>query len=1092
VTGISGRLVTASFAQKALTTLAGAERVPPTVARALESWQARVEAALGPASSIRSVTDVAVIPLLALLGYQVASRHDEPHGCTLQLAGASPSSVVALIAAWGAPLQAMWRESTRHAAATDARWILCCNGTSLRVVDGQRTWSRDYLEFDLAQVAHDDAAMTMLWSLVRARAMAESPPVLEAAVARSARHGVDVCRTLGNGVLESLQLLVTALRRPGSSPAPLFEQSLTVLYRVLFLLFAEARGLVPLWHPVYRDRYSIESIVSALLAKGLYRGVWHAVQAISRLAHSGFSTSGLRVTAFNGRLFAPGHAADFDRRPIPDAVMTQVVLAVATTPVTRGGARARIAYGDLDVEQLGAVYEQVLEYQPPDVGRNMPASLRRTRELRKATGTFYTPRALTAALVRQTLAPLVEGATFEQIVSLRVLDPAMGSGAFLVGACRYLAAAAEDALVREGRWHPHDVTIADRIELRRTIAVRCLYGVDVNPMAVQLARLSLWLVTLAADKPLSFLDHHLIAGDSLVGASTADLGRQPSRVAGRRARHVTVPLFEGADAAPVLDEASRIRRAMGTTPDDDVSVVRSKERALAALDARDSALGRWRRALDLWCAGWFTPDGDAIDRRTFLALTDHLLTGRSILPAATAERLLAAAAAVAERYRFVHWELAFPEIFVDEQGARRPEGGFDAVIGNPPWDMVRGDAGDAPARGAARNHARQLQAFVREAGIYRVEGRAHMNRYQLFTERAFHLTRRHGRIGLVLPSGVISDVGAAPLRRFLFDRAAVDTVTGIDNRDAIFPIHRSVRFVLLSATAGAGTETIRCRFGVRRASDLDRDTQGLTLTRRFLTHLSGADDLGMPELASPRDLAIVERLAATCPALASAQGWQVTFGRELNATDDRGAFRRIGHRRKGRPVLEGKHIDSFRAHLDRCRVEVPPASPAAARAPQRERLAYRDVASAGNRLTIIAALVPAHAITTHTLCCLKTPLASARQRVLCALLNSFVANYLVRMRVTTHLTVGLMSRLPVPFISPGSAEGTALAHLTRALERGQAAIDEMPEYAQLQARVARLYGLTREEFKHVLDTFPLIPASTRAAALTQFNEVKHL
>jgi hypothetical protein len=1078
VTGISGRLVTASFAREALTTIAGAERVPPKIARALESWQARVEAALGPSSGVRTVADVAVIPLLRLLGYEVASRHDDADRCTLQLAGASPSSVIALIAAWGAPLHALWRTATLSAAETDARWVLCCNGRSLRVVDGQRTWSRDHVEFDLAQVAHDDAAVTMLWSLVRAGAMAGSPPVLDTAVERSARHGVDVCRALGSGVLESLRLLVAALRRPGSSPAPLFEQSLTILYRVLFLLFAEARGLVPLWHPVYRDRYSIESIVNALLSKGLYRNVWHAIQAISCLAHSGYGTGGLRVTAFNGRLFAPGQASEFDRRPIGDTVMTRVVLAVATTAITRSGARARIAYGDLDVEQLGAVYEQVLEYEP--------ASLERTRELRKATGTFYTPRALTASLVRQTLAPLVEGATSERILSMRVLDPAMGSGAFLVGACRYLAAAAEDALVREGRWHPHDITAADRIELRRTVASRCLYGVDLNPMAVQLARLSLWLVTLAADKPLSFLDHHLVAGDSLVGASTTDLRRQPSRLVGRQGRRAAVPLFEDADVAPVLDEASRIRRAMGTTPDDEVSVVRAKERSLSALDARDTALGRWRAALDLWCAGWFTADCEALDRGTFLALTDQILTGRSTLPAAIASRLLAAAAAIAERRRFVHWELTFPEVFVDDQG-RRLAGGFDAVIGNPPWDMVRGDDGDGDARAAAREHARQLQGFVREAGIYRVEGRAHMNRYQLFAERALQLTRRGGRIGLILPSGIVSDVGAAPLRRFLFDRAAVDTITGLDNRDAIFPIHRSVRFVVLSATAGAETEVIRCRFGIRRASDLDRDSEPLTLTRRFLTQLSGADDLGVPELASPYDLAIVERLAATCPALASAEGWQVTFGRELNATDDRGAFRPIEPRSTGRPVVEGKHIDSFRAHVDRCVVEVPSASPAYGRAPHRERLAYRDVASAGNRLTIIAALVPRRAITTHTLFCLKTPLAAGRQRVLCALLNSFVANYLVRMRVTTHVTAGLMSRLPVPFSAPGDGEHARLARLARTLEHGPDAIDDMPEYAELQARVARLYGLAREDFAHVLDTFPLVPAATRAAALTWFD-----
>src|SRR6185295_3889043 len=123
------------------------------------------------------------------------------------------------------------------------------------------------------------------------------------------------------------------------------------------------------------------------------------------------------------------------------------------------------------------------------------------------------------------LEPLTKGRSADQILQLKILDPAMGSGAFLVAACRYLTAAAEDALIEDGTWHAHDVTATDRAVLRREIASRCLFGVDLNPMAVQLARLSLWLVTLATDKPLSFLDHHLVTGNSLVGASPDDLRR---------------------------------------------------------------------------------------------------------------------------------------------------------------------------------------------------------------------------------------------------------------------------------------------------------------------------------------------------------------------------------------------------------------------------------------------------------------------------------------------------------------------------------------------------------------------------------------
>ena len=231
------------------------------------------------------------------------------------------------------------------------------------------------------------------------------------------------------------------------------------------------------------------------------------------------------MTAFNGRLFAPTQSAAFDRTRIEDTVMGAAVMAVGTTR-SRSTGRVRISYRDLDVEQLGAVYERVLDYEPA-AGRALRLS--RTRDVRRSSGTFYTPRAVTAFLVRRTLEPLVRGRCAEEILRLRILDPAMGSGAFLVGACRYLASAAEDSLLRDGRWHHGDVTATDRAALRREIAQRCLFGVDLNPMAVQLARLSLWLASLASDKPLTFLDHHLVAGDSLIGGTLDDALRPACR-----------------------------------------------------------------------------------------------------------------------------------------------------------------------------------------------------------------------------------------------------------------------------------------------------------------------------------------------------------------------------------------------------------------------------------------------------------------------------------------------------------------------------------------------------------------------------------
>jgi hypothetical protein len=1086
VAGLRGRLISASFAHEELPAMPGVGRAPTEVVRALDHWADRRAMTLGPTSSVRAVADVALVPLLRVLGFEIGRRIDREGLVIVEAVLPNGGAMPAIALPWGDSLDRVWRSVVLDGIRADARWCFCCNGTALRVVDAHRTWSRRHVEFDLNLVA-DDGLRTLVWALARAEAMAERPPLLDRAAELSARHGMAVCRALGSGVLDALTALYRTLaRRSRRGPDALFEQSLTVVYRVLFLLFAEARGLVPMWHPVYRERYTIEAIASALLTGRRCRGIWEAVLAISRLAHAGCRAGELEVTAFNGRLFSPRSCPAFDQTRISDDIMGQAVIRLATTTAP-GGGRTRIRYGDLDVEQLGAVYERVLEYEP--IANGGRAGLTHTREARRSSGTFYTPRAITAFLVRQTVEPLVRGRRADEILRLRILDPAMGSGAFLVAACRYLAAEAEASLIREGTWHPGDVTPGDRASLRRDIAQRCLYGVDLNPTAVQLARLSLWLATLAADRPLTFLDHHLTAGDSLVGATVDDVRRQPPWTGRAQRRPAALPLFGDTDLGPALEQAVRTRHRLAHEPDDSPAIVAAKEKALAALRAADSAIDRWWRVLDLWCAGWFWDEGSPPSTAIFADLCDRLLHGRGTLPADTTERPLRHASTLAARHRFLHWPLVFPEIFADERGVPLGAPGFDAVIGNPPWDMVRGDSGHADARAGRRIDARRLTGFAREAGVYRVETRSHVNRYQLFLERALQLTRTGGRIGLVLPSGIVTDSGVAPLRRHLFDRADVESVVGLDNRGGLFPIHRSLRFVLVTGTRGRPTTAVACRFGVSRVEDLDGGPKPIVVTRGLLARLSGGDDLGVPEMATERDVRILEHVSAHVPWLGAPDGWHVRFGRELNASDDRGLFRPSSGRTDARPVLEGKQIEPFRVALNECRYELTPGG-RPTRVPRRARLAYRDVASATNRLTLIAAVVPASAVTTHTLFCLKTPLPIEMQHVLCALLNSLVANYLVRMRVNTHVTVSLVSRLPVPFPAPRDPLVVRLASLARTLTAGDEPVESMTEYAELQARVARLYGLSETDYEHVLGTFPLIPEEVRRRCFREFTGLR--
>jgi hypothetical protein len=825
------------------------------------------------------------------------------------------------------------------------------------------------------------------------------------------------------------------------------------------------------------------------------------MRAASRLAHTGCVAGDLKVTAFNGRLFSPSRTPLAERRDLDDEAARQTIVALSTRPAADGEGLERISYRELGVEQLGAVYEALLDYTPRverSRARRVDVFLDRGSGLRKDTGTFYTPQPLVDYLVRDTLAPLVAGATPEAILALKVVDSAMGSGAFLVGACRYLARAYERALIADGRCHATDIGPEERAAARRLIAERCLFGVDINPTAVQLARLSLWLATLAADKPLSFLDHRLRTGDSLAGTWLALLRTPPSRKSASR----ELPLFHEDPALDAIRLALPVRFRLASEPNDTAVQVREKERALAGLAAAGSPLSRWMRIADAWCAAWF---GDPpVSARAFAPLAETILSPDAAnaeddanrlptgaLPRKLARDLRERVSAAAASRRFFHWELEYPEVFFNADGHRCVDGGFDAVLGNPPWDMVRADThGD---RTQARRDLAPLVSFVRDSGVYEARSRGQVNRYQLFLERAIALAKPGGRIGLVLPAGVLSDSGSAAVRRMLFRRCAVERLVGFDNRKATFPIHRSVRFVLLSARSGDSTSTIACRFGEVDMTSLDAGAASderneaswfpVTLARSVLEKLSG-DELAVPDIRSPLDLQIAEQACEMFPPLGAAAGWNIRFGRELNATEDRALFRTDC---QGLPVLEGKLLQPFRAAIGEARWTVADADARRLLGPavHRPRLAYRDVAGATNKVTLIAAILPPRTVSTHTLFCIKQPLPLRRQHLLCALLNSLVVNFLVRLRVSTHVTTAIVERLPVPCEDDAGWFCDELIALAERL----AVVDDTTAFIRLNALVARIYSLDRGQFAHVLQTFPLIDSGARKAMLEQFQRL---
>lgn len=1068
--------------------------------RRLKRWWQHAISSCGPTSPLRVVFDEMAMPLFAILGFAAHDARFEGAVCRVRLATRRSTSVALLLAPWATRLPSRWVDLARHAHRIGAAWGIVMTPPFLSVVP-----TRGYAlrrSIDLILPAAIDASPAHLLAVVHASRFdpshtGPSPTVLDLVLTRAAVFQDHVRTDLQRGVEHSLGLLapvIAAAERTLGPTGPLrprepaFEEALTVVYRILFLLFAESRRLVPHDDPVYRDAYSISQFCREA-AGGPALGLWDGLAATSRLCRLGCQTSGVDVTAFNGPLFARASAPVLEQQPRRQVRASRIGErdeAMRRTLVALGSRRTRagletLNYRDLGVEQLGAVYERVLDLEPQSSPSD-PGQPRHSRhsQLRRQTGTFYTPQPLAEFLVRRTLAPLVEGADADRILELRVVDPAMGSGAFLVAACRYLASVYEDALVAEGRLSPEDIDDHERARMRRLIAERCLAGVDHNGTAVQLARLSLWLTTLAHGKPLGFLDHRLRTGNSLVGAWPDDL----QRTAIRRSRAApALPLFEAGGLDDDVYAAAMPVRAMLDRADDTVSDVRAKEKTWRHLLSACSPLHRWRVASHLWCARWFSEPGatppDAAETR---ALIDAVTRGDGTLGTTHVERRLTEAGTIAASRAFFHWPLEFPDIFTARPG-RRGRPGFDAVIGNPPWDMLRRDNGDEQA------DPRTLVKYVRQSGQYPSCVDGHLNLYQAFVDRSLSLVRTGGRVGLVLPWSVATDDGASALRERLLKETALDFVAGLDNAQGLFPIHRGLRFAVISATSGASTGHCHAAFGIRSGDQLDAlpargdgGASSVAFTPELLTRITGPARR-IPDLRRPGDLDLLVSLNARFPRLGSPEGWNVSFGRELNATDAAPHF--CDANEDGIPVAEGKHLAPFTIALTRAR-RVSHEALASMLDPgriARPRLAYRDISGVGNRLTLIAAVIPAGVVTTHTLFCLRPPLDTVRQHFLCALLNSFVLNAVVRMLMGGHVTTTLALSLPAPPWR-GDSLDRRIASLARRRADGR---DGSTTVARLQALLAHRFELTGDEFAHVLDGCPLVPEYERAEALSHFD-----
>jgi hypothetical protein len=726
---------------------------------------------------------------------------------------------------------------------------LLCNATQLRLVYAPRGETSGFATFsvsEMAQVAGRSifAALHMLLCEERLFSLGEKQR-LPAILADSRKYQNVVSTQLAEQVLAALYELVRGFQAAddqakgellgevlAENPNHVYQGLLTVLMRLVFVLYAEDRGLLSS-DPIFANFYSITGLFERLRADdGRYTdtmnqryGAWAQFLTLFRLIYEGGSHGEFKIPPRHGYLFDPDRYNFLEGRPWKTArahhdgdihvprISDGVIFRVLNNLLILDG--ERLSYRRLDVEQIGSVYETMMGFDlevaegrsialKPKKPHGAPTTInleallaakgadrakwfkekadqdvtgQALDTLKKATtidellaalekkiaklvtpnvvskgaivlqpsderrrsGSHYTPRSLTEPIVRTTLKPILEqlGPQPEpdQILALNVCDPAMGSGAFLVEACRQLG----DELVKA--WHVHKCMPKlppdedEFLHARRLVAQRCLYGVDKNPMAVDLSKLSLWLATLAKDHPFTFLDHSLRAGDSLVGLSRDQISgfHWSDAAIGKRNRDDEPRLIRD----PIADRirrATEYRQKILAARDDNPYDDLQQKLALA-----DEALSLARLAGDLVISAYFSADKDRarIDRLNDLGrrLVQYVEKADLLLRRPLTDAVIALNHGP-QAIRPFHWQIEFPEVFGREQS------GFDAMVGNPPFL-----GGLKASTTLGKTYIKWLTEVTPQT-----HGRSDVVAY--FFRNSFSLLRQEGALGLISTNSI--------------------------------------------------------------------------------------------------------------------------------------------------------------------------------------------------------------------------------------------------------------------------------------------------------------------------------------------------
>jgi hypothetical protein len=1095
-------------------------------------------------------------------------------------------------------------------ASNEAFWGIVANSYTLRILRDNPSLTRPaYIEADLSRIFEEEryADFVAIWLLVHGSRFEngtdshhDNAPILEIWHGQVQETGERALEKLRDGVTETLRQLGngfiahpanTALRDALNNETlktdDYFKQLLRLVYRLILLYTAEDRGLLhaPEATPEQRDLYDKGYSANLLRERALkgradrHSDLWQGLLVTLRGLAGGAEPLGLPAL---GGLFAADKCPDLDAAELPNKALLTAVRALCF--FRSGAVLARINYRDMDTEELGSVYESLLELQPTiNVDANPwrfgfigdEAEGEACGSARKLTGSYYTPDELVQELIKSALEPKIAEALKatdprSALLALKVIDPASGSGHFLLAAARRIAA----EVARLDAESDIPEAQAFRHALREVVA-RCIYGVDFNPLAVELCKTALWLETLEPGKPLGFLDHHVRHGNSLVGildpavmkdgipdkAYTALSGDDKatctalkrsnrSQAGGRQAE-----LFR----SEVAQQLASTLAALDSMPEDTVEAIATKRAAFAQAEDNQQ-LSNERLRCDLFCAAFFAPK--SADNATKVPLSGDLVRASEGQPMRPGVAELARE--LAAEHHFFHWRLAFPEVF--------SQGGFDVVLANPPWERIKlqeqeffgsrspeiANAANAAARTRlieALNAANASQAdkrlyrdfivakrgaegtslFAHDSERFPLTGVGDVNLYALFAETIAQLTGLitvsasnaslghgfTGRAGLIVPTGIATDDSTKAFFDAMATGGRIASLYDFENREAIFPsVHRSYKFCAL--TLGR-EEAARFVFFATRTSHLRDERRAFTLSGADIALLN-PNTRTCPVFRSQADAELTKKIYRRVPVLideskgTAGNPWQLSIRRVFDMNKNETLALCHAEKKAGDvPMYEAKMLHQFDhrwatyeangnssrdvsdSEKNNPNTTVVPRywineddikSALAGRQAWHWLMGWRDITNATNERTVIAGVVPFGG-TDFTLRMAAQVSASAQQiSCLVGNFNSLVFDFVARQKIGgTHLSDYITKQLAtlppdhytsadLGFIVPRVLELTYTAHdlasFARDLGYDGPPFAWNPERrallrAELDAYYAKLYGLTRDELRYILD-----------------------